>query len=274
MMRMVMVVFCLLLMAPMGAQAGESKDWQAVQGDIVMLHHAAATTVTVFGQQWPLQRQADGSVRAWVGVDLARKPGRYPVHWQQGSGTGTQFLQVTAGHFRVSRITVKRSMAVFNSEQLGRIRYDQRLLRVSYKQPVARHANFSFPAMPISGIISTPFGAKRFVNGAPRSPHSGVDIAAAAGTPIHVPVAGRVVLVASMYLNGNTVVVAHGDGLVEIFSHLSNVDVFRGDRLRAGQLIGLVGATGRATGPHLHWGLRFAGARVTPLSLLPAALSP
>ncbi len=267
--------FLLLVAGMLVATAVTAQEWHASQGDVLQLQHSAlqvdggSPSVEVFGRHWPLRRGADGSLHAWVGIDLARKPGRYRVHWRDGRGGQAQdLLQVQAGVFRVSRIQVARNMAVFDTEQLKMIRRDHKLLRASYIQPVARSAKFGFPFMPVAGVISTPFGARRVVNGESRAPHSGVDIAAAAGEAIRLPVAGEVLLVASMYLNGNTVVVGHGDGLVEVFSHLQSVAVKQGERLKAGDVLGRVGATGRATGPHLHWGVRFSGARVSPLSLL------
>ncbi|MDX8414232.1 MAG: M23 family metallopeptidase [Mariprofundales bacterium] len=247
-----------------------STQWQATQGDIVRLHHAGAESVLLFGQQWPLRVDSRGGKQAWIGVDLAKKPGDYAVVWQDASGRVVDHLTVRKGDFRRSHITVKRAMAVFDAKQLKMIRRDQKALRDSYRQQVNMHSDFHFIAEPIAGIVSTPLGARRIVNGEPRSPHSGIDIAAPAGTKVHLPAAGVVLLTAAMYLNGNSVVVGHGDGLVEIFSHLRTIAVRQGDHLAAGATIGEVGATGRATGPHLHWGVRFAGARVSPKALLAA----
>ncbi len=258
----------LLLLLLLAAPSAYGQEWRATQGDIAVLTHQGATSVTVFGQPWPLRPQADGTVQAWVGVDIARKPGDYPVRWRDGNGIATDRLTIQPGHFRLSRITVKKSMAVFDRDQLKRIRHDQQLLRDSYRKQLDIHSDFHFIGKPVNSIVSTPLGARRIVNGEPRSPHSGIDIAAPAGTPITLPAAGVVLLTAAMYLNGNTVVVGHGDGLVEIFSHLQKTDVHEGDKLPAGAIIGEVGATGRATGPHLHWGVRFAGARVSPDALL------
>ena len=121
---------------------------------------------------------------------------------------------------------------------------------------------------PVEGIESSPFGAQRIVNGKPKSPHSGIDIAAPPSTTIKTPLAGQVLLVADMYLNGKTVAIGHGNGLVSIFSHMRSTAVQQGDWLDTQQKIGEVGATGRATGPHLHWGIRFNSARINPASLL------
>ena len=117
------------------------------------------------------------------------------------------------------------------------------------------------------------FGTRSILNGQPRSPHSGADFRSAAGTPIKAPNAGRVVLAGDRYFTGNTVIIDHGLGLFSLFAHLSEVSVKEGDSVQSGEVVGKVGATGRVTGPHLHWSVRLSGARVDPLSLL-AALGP
>jgi len=124
---------------------------------------------------------------------------------------------------------------------------------------------------PVKGRISGVFGSQRIYNGTPASAHSGVDVAAAKGTPIHAP-AGGIVTFANpdLYLTGGTVVIDHGHGVSSNFLHLSRIDVKVGDRVEQEQVIGLVGATGRATGPHMHWGMNWFGVRVDPQSLMPA----
>jgi murein DD-endopeptidase MepM/ murein hydrolase activator NlpD len=112
------------------------------------------------------------------------------------------------------------------------------------------------------------FGTRSIFNGEPRSPHSGADFLSPAGTPVHAPNAGRVLVAENLYFTGNTVVVDHGLGLLSLFAHLSRMDVEAGEMVTTGQVLGAVGSTGRVTGPHLHWTLRAGGARVDPLSLL------
>jgi len=159
-------------------------------------------------------------------------------------------------------------MAVFDAKALARIHADQAALRGSYRTKVDATPDIAISRQPVDGIISTPFGARRYVNGEPRSPHSGVDIAAPEGTRIINPRPGRVLLAESMFLNGNTVVIGYGRGLVMVYSHLQSLYVHKGAWIKAGETIGKVGQTGRATGPHLHWGVRFNNARINPDSLL------
>lgn len=125
---------------------------------------------------------------------------------------------------------------------------------------------------PVEGRISGRFGNQRVYNGSPKAPHSGMDIAAANGTPVKAPAAGIVTFAApDLYLTGGTVLIDHGAGVSSNFLHLSRIDVKVGDRVEQGQVFAAVGATGRATGPHLHWGMNWFSTRVDPLLVLEAS---
>jgi murein DD-endopeptidase MepM/ murein hydrolase activator NlpD len=128
---------------------------------------------------------------------------------------------------------------------------------------------------PLTGRVSGVFGSQRVYNGTPKSPHSGLDVAAIKGTPVHAPAAGIITFAKpDLYLTGGTVLLDHGHGLSSSFLHLSQIDVHVGDRVEQGQIIGLVGATGRATGPHMHWGLNWFEVRVDPQLLVDPAMNP
>ena len=125
---------------------------------------------------------------------------------------------------------------------------------------------------PVQGRISGRFGNQRVYNGTPKTPHSGMDIAAANGTAVKAPAAGIVTFASpSLYLTGGTVVIDHGAGVSSNFLHLSRIDVKVGDRVERGQVFAAVGATGRATGPHLHWGMNWFDVRIDPLLVLELA---
>jgi len=258
------------LTATCGMQHAIAQERHAVQGDIVRVEAGVSgqhVSLRCFGKNWPIKAISKNHWTGWIGIDLAQKPGNYPIHWTSETQKTSGHLEVSKGHFRISRITVKEKMAVFDAKALARIHADHAALKKAYNVSVAATPDISIDGPPVHGIVSTPFGARRYVNGEPRSPHSGLDIAASEGTPVINPLDGRILLAESMFLNGNTVVVGHGQGLVMVYSHLKSLHIHQGAWIKAGETIGEVGQTGRATGPHLHWGVRFNGARINPNSL-------
>jgi len=265
-MRQLLLLLALLIASPLLAQ-----EYHVVQGDVLTLHReipAGAVSLECFGKQWPVVREKDGKVWAWVGVDLRKATGNYPIVWHAGNWNDQDRLVVSKGEFRISRITVEKKMAVFGPDELKRIRTDQKLLKDSYRAKVDATPFIHITQMPTPGVVSTPFGAQRYVNGEARSPHSGIDIAAPEGTPVITPLSGKVLVVSDMYLNGKTVAIGHGHGLVSVFSHLHDVAIKKGEWIDGGSRIGSVGMSGRATGPHLHWGIRFNQARINPYSIM------
>lgn len=150
-------------------------------------------------------------------------------------------------------------------EDIKRWRRESAEMAAAFKhwsEPAHFTTRFELPAQ---GPFSSPFGLRRFFNEQPRKPHSGLDIAAAEGSPITAPAAGEVVAVGDYFFNGNTVIVDHGYGLTTMYCHMSRIDVAIGDKLETGDAIGLIGATGRVTGAHLHWGVSLNNTRVDPL---------
>ncbi len=133
--------------------------------------------------------------------------------------------------------------------------------------PTARRWDRAF-ALPVEAPLRENFGARRVLNGKTQSRHAGVDLVAATGAPIKAPAPGTVRLAEDLYFSGGTVIVDHGGDLFTTYFHMSRIDVKPGDRVQTGDVLGAVGATGRVTGPHLHWGARLNGARVNPLDLL------
>jgi len=122
--------------------------------------------------------------------------------------------------------------------------------------------------LPVPGEVISVFGKRSIYNGRPRSPHAGVDFRGAAGTPIHAPNTGVVVLAAGLYFSGNTVIIDHGMGLYSYLGHMSSIAVKEGDHVETGDVVGRVGSTGVATGPHLHWTVRLIRTRIDPLSVV------
>ncbi|MFQ5355719.1 MAG: M23 family metallopeptidase [Mariprofundaceae bacterium] len=240
--------------------------------DIPIPRQTKSLTAEVFDKTWPYHLKANSTMQTWIGIDMETRPAKYQLtirgkstdekNWQKK----VEFV-VKKTDFPASYIKVKKKMAVFDARALARIKADQIALKKTYSMQVDSDPEIRLVHMPVSGRISTRFGARRFVNGEPRSPHSGIDLAAPSGTPVLAPLSGRVLLAESMFLNGNAVAIGHGNGLVSVYTHLQKLAVQKGQWLKTGDHIGTVGQTGRATGPHLHWGVRYMNARINPLSL-------
>ncbi|HEY6946955.1 MAG TPA: M23 family metallopeptidase [Candidatus Acidoferrum sp.] len=211
---------------------------------------------------------------AILGVDLEKPPGTYPVlvHVQTSNGkpaSCTLQIPVRAGKFAVERLHVEKEFVEPSPEQIKRANEERDKLRAIFDQVAPEKLWDGDFRVPLDGVtIGGNFGKRRILNGQPGSPHSGVDFPAVTGTPIYAAQRGRVVLAEELFFSGNTVVVDHGLGIYTFYGHLSEIDVKVGDELQAGQMLGKVGATGRVTGPHLHWGLTVQRARVNPLQLV------
>ena len=203
---------------------------------------------------------------AVVGLPLATRPGTHKLTLRGNDGHTTSVsFKVVDKQYQTQHITIKDKRKV-NPEKrdMERITREQRRIRKALAHWDPRSpASLRFD-LPVRAPVSSPFGLRRFFNEQPRKPHSGLDLAAAAGTPVHAPAAGRVSDTGDFFFNGNTVFIDHGQGLVTMYCHLSRVDVKPGEQLQAGDVIGLVGKTGRVTGPHLHWSVSLNDARVDP----------
>jgi murein DD-endopeptidase MepM/ murein hydrolase activator NlpD len=177
-------------------------------------------------------------------------------------------IEVVDKDYGVQRLKLPGWMVALDGPTLARVSREAALLSVLWpKRTPERYWQGSFMA-PLPGKPGTPFGVGRIINGQPRSPHSGVDLHAALGEPVRATNRGRVAFVGDLFFHGLAVVVDHGLGLYSMYFHLSELRVAPGDLVEKDGVIGLAGSTGRSTGPHLHWGVRLAGARVDPFSLL------
>lgn len=216
----------------------------------------------------------DGSARmALIGLDLALEPGDYLLTAVATLKDGRsrelrRDLQVASGDFPVKHLRVDQKYVTPPATVQERIRRESRLLASVYAAETVDWLASGPFQVPVDGRAFPNFGERRIFNGEPRSPHSGVDISAPAGTPVRAGNSGRVVLADNLYFSGGTVIIDHGLGVFSVSCHFSRIAVKRGDRVAAGDSIGDVGATGRVTGPHLHWSVRIKGARVNPHSLL------
>ena len=210
-----------------------------------------------------------GSPARWsavVGIPLSAEPGQGELLVQRTGQAGSQRLNylIEATHYAEQRLTVAPGKVDLSAKDLQRHQRE----RAHQAQVIA---TFSEPApsalamrQPVEGPRSSSFGLRRIFNGQARNPHSGMDIAAAIGTPVHAPLAGTVIDTGDYFFNGKTVWLDHGAGLLTMYCHLHEIDVKVGDVLADQQRIGSVGATGRVTGPHLHWSVSLNRAMVDP----------
>jgi murein DD-endopeptidase MepM/ murein hydrolase activator NlpD len=211
---------------------------------------------------------------AFLGVDLEKAPGTYPVvvhlQWSEGKPTScTLQIPIRAGKFATEKLQVGKEFVEPSPEQIKRANEERDKLRAIFDQITSEKLWDGDFRVPLDGVTTGGnFGKRRVLNGQPGSPHSGVDFPSPTGTPIHAAQSGRVALAQELFFSGNTVVVDHGLGIYTFYGHLSEIDVKVGDDLQLGQVLGKVGATGRVTGPHLHWGLTVERARVNPLQLV------
>ena len=224
--------------------------------------------VRAFGHPVAVFKVDDHSWTALVGIDLAVKAGSYDVSIAADGFHATEQLRVLPHRFATRTLTVDAGFVNPTPEMLLRIGQEATELKALWTAS-APDRLWSGPFVrPVPGEANSRFGTRSVFNGEPRAPHGGADFLSPAGTPVLAPNAGRVVLSRTLYFTGNTLVIDHGLGVFSMLAHLSVVDVKDGDVVTAGQVVGLVGATGRVTGPHLHWAIRINDARVDPLSVL------
>ena len=215
-----------------------------------------------------------GGHAALVGVDLEVKPGMNP--WQlavvETGGdprTTKGTVQLRARSFPVQRLSLPSRMVDLDPETERRAVEEGARLQMLYRTITPERLWHGAFTRPVGGAEpGTGFGSRRIINGKPRMPHGGADYAAPTGTPVVAVNSGRVALVGDFFFPGRLLAIDHGLGLYTLYFHLESVAVSQGDPVERGQTIGTVGATGRATGPHLHFGVHVAGARIDPATLL------
>jgi len=244
----------------------------AVPGGIVLLpvdalddqppivrYNGARTLVLREGDRW----------LAVVGIPLATEPGLQKLTVQDGAVTRQLEFEVAAKDYAVQKLTVPPSQVNLSARDLARVEKERKRIRAALDAWSDRVPATLRLLPPVPGPRSSSYGLRRVFNEEPRSPHTGMDFAAPTGTPVQAAAAGVVTDVGAYFFNGNTVIVDHGSGLVTMYCHLSRSDVKQGQSIAAGDTIGTVGATGRVTGPHLHFAVTLNGTMVDPALLLP-----
>ncbi len=208
----------------------------------------------------------DGKTIAVVGLSLSLKPGEHFISGYYGNKKQLvkKFFTVTDKEYTTQHITIKDKRKVNPIKQdMDRIIPEQKRKKKAAKYWDNSSADVNF-LTPIEGIMTGSYGRRRVFNGQPKRPHSGMDIAADKGVPVACPADGTVIESGDFFFSGNLVYIHHGQGLITLYAHLNTIDVKVGDKVKKGQIIGTVGATGRVTGPHLHWSVGLNGTWVDP----------
>ena len=261
--RLLAFLLCLTLAGTAHASYITQKLNKPVPGGVAVIDlgpGAQAPNARFDGKQVLVVKEQDKWL-AIVGVPLTQKPGPATL----SLGTRTLAFTVGSKQYPEQHITLK------NKRQVNPNPADLKRIDAELAEQVRAYRSFS-PGLPsnllldkpVNGPLSSRFGVRRFFNGEERNPHAGLDFAVPAGTPIKTPANGKVILVGNYFFNGNTVFVDHGQGFISMFCHMSKIDVKPGQTLSRGAVIGRVGSTGRATGPHMHWNISLNDARVDP----------
>jgi hypothetical protein len=269
------VATLLALLAASGAHASDRRTElpeRIAQGDLVIGTTAPGSTVRHAGRT--LRVDADGRFVFGVGRD-ATGPLAVDVTWPDGA-TERINLPVSPRDWAIERVEgVPQSTVTPSPAIAARIEREQAEVAAARTRDDDRSDFAHGFRWPTTGRVSGVYGSQRIYNGTPKSPHSGLDVAAPQGTPVRAPAAGVVTFAKpDLYLTGGTVLLDHGHGVSSNFLHLSRIDVVVGQRIEAGAVLGLVGATGRATGPHMHWGMNWFDVRVDPQVLLDPGENP
>jgi len=213
------------------------------------------------------------SYSAALGIDLDEEPGRYghllSLTDEKGHVSQAVFgFEVLKREFPVQRLTLPKGMVTLSSKNLSRVRRESEIVRGIWQSGVKKKLWKREFMVPLEGEVISGFGLRRILNNKPRNPHSGVDLRASAETPVLASSDGVVAFTGEHFFSGKCVYLDHGLEIFTMYFHLSEIRVSQGQQVNLGQVIGTVGSTGRATGPHLHWGVRIGASRVDPFSLV------
>ena len=269
----VLLLFCIAGFGNLNAAALPQFD--SVPGGVAVVNLTGTNRPSAyFSHNRVMVIGSPGDWQALIGLPLTTKPGTHKLVVKYGSKQSIKKFTVVAKKYQESHITLK------DDRKVNPLPIDMKRIKRETKEIKAAKATWSdsvpaslFLDQPVQGIYSSPFGLRRFFNNEPRSPHSGIDIAVPEGTPIKAAAAGKVVMTGKYFFNGNTVFIDHGEGLVTMYCHMHRIDVKPGQEVKRDEIIGLVGQTGRATGPHLHWSVILNKAMVNPVLFLAPSLS-
>lgn len=222
-----------------------------------------------WGEQALAVVRDNGRWLALLGIPLDTLPGELEIAVANGAATTLRHVNIGIRNYPEQRLRIKDQRKVEpNPDDLARIEQEKQVTDAIKRSFSANMPETDF-MLPAAGPLSSRFGLRRIFNGLPRNPHAGLDVAAGTGTPVKAPADGVVANVGEYFFNGNTVFIDHGQGLITAYMHLSRIDVRAGETVKRGKTLGAIGATGRATGPHLHWAVFLNNTPVDPEFFLP-----
>lgn len=214
--------------------------------------------------------QGNDAWRGFVAADLSQKAGGYKGVVQSPS-TGFEkefYVRVNDKDYGVRKLKLPRKKVDLDTITLNRVKNEASIVNALWAVDITAPAWEGEFLMPVGGKVIGAFGKRSIINNNKRALHTGIDLRGKQGTPVKATNNGRVMLVADHFFTGNSLYLDHGGGIISMYFHLDKIMVEEGNTIKRGEIIGLVGSTGRATGPHLHWGVRINGARVNPLTLI------
>ena len=248
------------------------------QGSVARISVTCPDSVTALSYAWQdinaaLFMDAAGAYFGLVPIAMDQQPGpaSLTIMLRDADNKTTTLnipFEIIAKNFPVQHLTVDESKDTMDQQTLERHNRERAQIENMFAQSQPRRLWTEAFMQPLQGRLSTPFGVKRFINKQPRNPHSGIDIAAPTGTPVKATAAGVVSLTGEHFFAGKSVYIDHGCDTFSMYFHLDTIAVQDGQTVARGDIIGRVGASGRATGPHLHWGMRMYGTPIDPFSLL------
>jgi murein DD-endopeptidase MepM/ murein hydrolase activator NlpD len=241
-----------------------------VPGGVAVVPTAGRAVEARFQGERVFLGEYEGEQYAIIGVPLSAKPGLQTFTLIAADGSReTLGFSIDDKQYTEQRLTIKNQRQVNpNPDDMVRIRAESAEMTAAFSSWDETQRPTLAMLPPVDGIRSSSFGHKRFFNGEPRAPHSGMDIAADEGTPIVAPAAGIIRSTGNYFFNGNTIILDHGHGLISLYCHMNTIDVEVGSEVAAGEQIGRVGQTGRVTGPHLHWSVNLNNTRIDPAFFL------
>ena len=268
-----------LLFAEPGKNSLTEASFEVLQGELLYLSQREGSgerylSVLCFNRKIPFFKTGiPGEVGAFIGIDLNQKEKDYRCEIEKEGAAGDLttvklFIRVLDGAFRTQELTVERSMVDLDPPTLKRVKKEKHTVGGLWMDSVSQKLWNGDFILPVQGEARSTFGLRRIFNGQARNPHTGEDFSASLGEEVVSSNSGVVKLVEDLFFSGKSIFIDHGLGVYSMYFHLSKTLVEEREAVQKGETIGLVGSTGRATGPHLHWGMRINSARVNPLALI------